>query len=101
MMNNGKSHESIQPMSYILCKKNNEIILENIIIKDIGEYINLLNEPMIFNNQHVSPSNIYVRGDLVFLVVLLGKEYSSLYWCIKCKSPSKYRKSSNHSMDDE
>ena len=28
IMNNGKRHESIQPMGYILCKKGNGIILK-------------------------------------------------------------------------
>ena len=46
-------------------------------IKDLADYISLLNESKIFNNQHISPSNIYVTGDLVFLVILIGKEHSS------------------------
>ena len=49
----------------------------------------------------MSPSNVYVTGYLAFLVILLGKEHSSPHWCIKCKSPSKYWKLSNHSFDDE
>ena len=49
-MNNGKRHESIQPVGYILCTKDNGIILENVIIRDIGHSTNLLNEWMIFNN---------------------------------------------------
>ena len=32
---------------------------------------------MIFNNQHLCPSNIYVTGDLAFLVIFFGKDYSS------------------------
>ena len=36
IMNNGNIHESIQPVGYILCKKNNGIILKNTIIKDLG-----------------------------------------------------------------
>ena len=84
-MNNGKIHESTQPVGYILCKKDNcyilykkdnSIMLENIIIKDLGNSINLLNESMTFNNQHLFPSNIYVTGNLAaFLVILLGKEH--------------------------
>ena len=35
IMNNGTRHESIQPMDYILCKKDNGIILKNTIIKDL------------------------------------------------------------------
>ena len=88
IMNNKKRHESIQPVGCILCKKDNGLILKIIIIKDLGDSINLVNESMSFNNQQLSPSNIYVTGDLACLVVLLGKEQSSPHWCIKCKSPS-------------
>ena len=56
---------------------------------------------MAFNNQQLSPSNIYVTGDLACLVILLGKEHSSPHWYIKYKSPSKYCKLSNHSMGNE
>ena len=31
---------------------------------------------MVFNNQYISPSNIYANDDLTFLLILLGKEYS-------------------------
>ena len=89
-MNNKKRHTSTQPVGYILCEKDNSIILKNTIIKNLDESINLLNESMSLNNQQLSPFNIYVTGDLVFLVILSGKEYSSPHWCIKCKSQSKY-----------
>ena len=85
IMNNGKTHESIQPVGCIVCKKDSSITLKK--IKDLGDSINLLNESMIFNNQHVSPSNIYVTGDLAFLVILLEKEHSSPHICLKRKSP--------------
>ena len=88
-------------MGYILYKKDNGIILKNTIIKDIGDSINSLNESMSFNNQQLSISNIYVTGDLAFLVILLGKEHSSPHWCIKCQSPSKDWKLSNHTMGVE
>ena len=39
--------------------------------------------------------------DLACLVILLGKEHLSSNRCIKCKSPSKFWKLFNHSMDDE
>ena len=89
IMNDDTRHESIQPVGYILCQKDNGIILKNTIIKDLGDSINFLNESMTFNNQQLSSSNIYVTGDLSFLVILLGKEHSSLHWCMKCQSPSK------------
>ena len=101
IMNNGNRHESIQPVGYILCKKDNGIILKNIIIKYFGNSINVLNESMLFNNQQLFSSNIYVTGDLAFLVILLGKEHSSPHWCIKFKSPSKDWKLSNHTISDE
>ena len=66
MMNNGKRCESIQPAGCILCKKNNSIILKNAIIKDLRDSIHLLNESMIFNNQRISPSIIYITGYLNF-----------------------------------
>ena len=77
---------------YILWQKDNGIILKNTIIKKLEDSINLLNGSIKFNNQHLSSSNIDVIGDLVFLVILLGKTYSSHHWCIKCKSPTKYWK---------
>ena len=66
IMNNEKRHESIQPKGYILCKQNNGLILKNTILKDLGDSINLLNESMPFNNQQLSPSNMYVTVDLAF-----------------------------------
>ena len=87
-------------MGYILCKKDNGIILKNTIIKDLGDSINSLNEEMIFNNQQLSSSNIYVTGDLAFLVILLGKEHSSPHWCIKCQLTSKDWKLYNHTLGD-
>ena len=85
IMNNGTRHESIQPVGYILCKKDNGIILKNTIIKNLGDSINLLNESMSFNKQQLSSSNMYVTDDLAFLVNLLGKEHSSPRCFIKCK----------------
>ena len=77
IMNNGNRHESIQPVGYILCKKDNGIILKNTIIKDVGDSINSLNESMSFNNQQLFSSNIYVTGDLAFLAILLGTKILS------------------------
>ena len=101
VMNNGTRHECIQPVGCILYKKDNGIILKNARIKDLCDSISSLKESMSINNQQLSSSNIYVTGDIVFLVILLGKEYSSPHWWIKCKSPSKDWKLSNHTMGDE
>ena len=46
IINNCNWHESIQPMGYILCKKDIGIILKNIITKYFGDSINSLNESM-------------------------------------------------------
>ena len=81
--NNEKRHESIQPVGYILCKKDNGLILKNAIINELGDLINLLNESLSFNNQQLSPSNIYLTCDLAFLVILLGTEYVSPHWYMK------------------
>ena len=42
IINSGKRHESIQTVGYILCKKDNDIILSNSIIKDLGDFNNLI-----------------------------------------------------------
>ena len=68
VMNNGKIYESIQPVGCILWKKDNGIILKRAIIKDLGDSNNLLKESMIFNNQHISLADMYVTGDLTFLL---------------------------------
>ena len=41
--NNGKRFERIQPAGYLICKKDNGIILKNIITKNLGDSIKLLN----------------------------------------------------------
>ena len=48
IINNGNIHESIQPVGYILSKKDNGIILKNTIFKDLGDSTNLLNESILF-----------------------------------------------------
>ena len=58
---------------------DNDGTLKNAIIKDLGDSINLLYESMTYNNQNLSPFNIYATGDLVFLVILLGKGHTSPY----------------------
>lgn len=89
-MNCDRRRESIQPVHCILYKNDNDAILEDTIMKDLGDSIDFLTEYISFNNQHMFPSNIYVTGDLAFLVILLGKEHSSPRWCIKYKLSSKH-----------
>ena len=55
-----QTHENIQPIGWILYKKNNGVTLKDAIIKDFGDSNDLLTESMIFNNQHIFPPNIYV-----------------------------------------
>ena len=42
-------------------------------------------DPIKIDNHQVSIDNIYVTSDLAFLVILLGKDFSSPKWCFKCK----------------
>ena len=72
-MNSGKRYESVQSMGYILCNKDNDIILKNTTIKDLGDCINLLTESTTFNNQHLSPSNINVPGYLASMMSDVGQ----------------------------
>ena len=59
IMNNGNKHESIKPVDYILCKKNNGIILNNTIIKDLGDSINLFNgQCHLITNNYLYPTYI-------------------------------------------
>ena len=58
-------------------QKDNSNILKNTIINDLGDSIKLLKNLMLFNNEHISIFDINVTGDLMFLVILSGKVYSS------------------------
>ena len=95
ILNDDTRHESIQPAGYTLYKKDNGIILKNIIIKDLGDSINYLNEPMSFNNQQLSSSTIYVNGDLAFVSNFIRKRTFISNWFIKCQ------KLSNHTIGHE
>ena len=41
-------------------------------------------KPIKIDNYQISIDNIYVTGDLLFFVILLGKYFSSPKWCFKC-----------------
>ena len=60
-------------MYFIQQQKDNGIILKNAIIKNIGDYVTLFKNSILFNNAHISLSNTYVTGDIAFLVKLLGE----------------------------
>ena len=85
VMKSSKNVEHESSVAYILCKKDNGDILKNTIIDKIQDSFKLMLEPIIFDNHHVSIDNLYVIGDLAFLVILLGTELSSPKWCFKCK----------------
>lgn len=60
-------------MYFIQQQKDNGIILKNAIIKNLGDYVTLFKNSIIFNNAHISQSNTYVTGDIAFLVKFLGE----------------------------
>ena len=65
----------------------NQLGRKHIIIMKLGVF------STSFNHQSIPKIYVYLIGDLVCLVVLLGKEHSSNFWCLKCKLyPSQYIK---------
>ena len=44
----------------------------------------LMLEPITIDNHQVSIDNLYTTGDLIFLIILLNKEFASPKWCFKC-----------------
>ena len=66
-------------------RKKNKDILKNTIIYKLQELSMSMLEPMAFDNQHVSVSNIYVTGNLTFSVILLSKKNASPKQCFKYK----------------
>ena len=64
---------------------NNGDIFKNIIIDKLQDAFKLMLDPITIDNHHGSIDMLYVTGDLDFLVILLGKEFSSPKWCFKCK----------------
>ena len=58
-------------------------------------------ETISIDNRHLSIDNLYVSGDLTFLVILLGKEFSSPKWCFKCKLNTKVWLEHGHKIGEE
>ena len=58
-------------------KKNNRDILKNTMNNTFQESFMSMLEPMTFDNQQVSISNMYVTSDLVLLAILIGKHFTS------------------------
>ena len=42
-------------------------------------------DSITIDNHQVSIDNLYVTGDLAFLVILIGNEFSSSKWCFEYK----------------
>ena len=86
VMKSRNTVERIRIVTYILCKIDYDDILQDTRINKLQQLFKLMLEPMTFVNQQLSISNIYVTDDLAFLVILLGKAFSSSKRCMKCKS---------------
>ena len=72
-----KNIEHTSSVAFILCKKDNGNILKNTIIEKLQESFMLVLDPIRIDNHQVSIENLYVTSDLAFLIILLGKEFSS------------------------
>ena len=56
---------------------------------------------ILIDHHQVSIDNLYVTGDLAFLVILLGKEFSSPKWCFKCKLHPKVWLEHGHKIGED
>ena len=77
IMKSSKTFERKSSVIYILYKRDYDDILKNTIIEKLQESFMLILDPIRFNNHQVSIENLYVTSDLAFLIILLGKEFSS------------------------
>ena len=55
---------------------------------------------ILIDKHQVSIDNLYVTGDLVFLVILLGKVFSSPKWCYKIKLHPKIQLEHGHKIGE-
>ena len=85
IIKSAKNVERESSVVYILCKQDNGDILKNTIVNKLQDLFKLMIETISIDNHQLSIDNLYVTGDLAFLVILLGKEFSSPKWCFKCK----------------
>ena len=76
---------NVQVVLFTFYAKINGDILKNTIIDELQELFKLMLDPIKIDNHQVFIDNIYVTRDLAFLVILLGKDFSSSKWCFKCK----------------
>ena len=84
-MKSFKNVERESSVTYILCKKGNGEILKNTITNKLQDSFKLMLKIILIDNHQVSIDNPCVTSDLTFLVILIGKEFSSPKWSFKCK----------------
>ena len=72
-MKSFKNVERESSVAYILCEKNKGHILRNTKINELQDSFKLMLKTILIDNRQVSIDNLYVTGDLAFLVILLGK----------------------------
>ena len=77
VIKSSKNVERESSVAYILCKIDNGEILKNTIINKLQYLFKLMLKTILIDNHQVYIDNLYDTGDLVFLVILLGKEFSS------------------------
>ena len=66
-------------------KKDNGDILKNTIIDKLEDLFKLMLETISIDNHQLFVDNLYVTGDLAFLIILLGKRFSFPKWFYKYK----------------
>ena len=66
-------------------KKDNGNILKNTTLEKLQELFMWMLELITIDNNKVSIDNLYLTGDLAFMIILKGKEFSSPKWYFKCK----------------
>ena len=54
-------------------------------IDKLQDSYKLMLKRILIDNHQVSIDNLYITGGLDFLVILLGKEFSSPKWCFRSK----------------
>ena len=97
-MKSSKNIKRKSSVAYISCKKDNGDILKNTIIGKLQESFKLMLKTASIDNNQISVDNLYVTGDLEFLVILLGKGFSSPKWCFRYKLNPKVRLEHGHKL---
>lgn len=66
IVNDNEIFERITNLGCINCRKNNNTILKNKTITELGEPFNKLLHPISFHNQLIPIPTVYVTNDLSF-----------------------------------